>query len=126
VVTGARQSEGPKPGNNRPKGVPQAEADVLVLDYLTSHLKENPDITRDAIATATGVSGGAASAAPAWKALRKRRKAKAKPRAREVPLTDAMRSAIPNGCKMPDELAALIEEQEADEAADARRPGRNH
>lgn len=122
-----QQGEGGTPGNNRAKGIPLAEAEILVRDWLLKHAKDNPTgITRDAVAAGTDVSAGQVSKTAAWKAFRERRDAEAKPGAREVPLTDAMQAVVPGDCETPDELAALIEEQRADEAEENRRHKRRH
>jgi hypothetical protein len=115
------------PGKPRSKGVPLEEAEILVRDWLAKHAKENPAaVTRDAVATGTGVSAGQVSKTAAWQAFRDRRDAEAKPEARDVPLTDTMKAIIPADCDTPAELAALIEEQKAEEAEQERRHKRRH
>jgi hypothetical protein len=122
---GTQQGEGE--ANNRAKGIPLAEAEILVRDWLLKYAKDNPaGITRDAVAAGIDVSAGQVSKTAAWKAFRERRDAEAKPGAREVPLTDAMQAVVPGDCETPDELAALIEEQRADEAEENRRHNRRH
>jgi hypothetical protein len=111
----------------RSKGIPLAEAEILVRDWLSANAKGNPAaITRDAVVAGTGVSGGQVSNTAAWKAFQERRHAERKPSAREVPLTDAMKTVIPSDCERPDELAALIEEQEQEKAEQERRHKRRH
>jgi hypothetical protein len=124
---GTRQGEGGKPGNNRPKRIPRAEAEILVRDWLRKNAKQNPaSITRDAVAAGARVSTGMVSKTAAWKAFRERRDAEAKPGAREVPLTETMQAVIPADCARPDELPALIEEQEAERAKELRPHKRRH
>lgn len=119
-VAGTQRAEGGK------KRIPRAEAEIRVRDWLMQHAKANPArITRDRVAAGTGVSAGAVSKTAAWKAFRDRRDAEAKRTAREVPLTDAMRAVIPADCETPAELAALIEEQQADDAIDAEHARRH-
>jgi hypothetical protein len=108
--------------HTRPKGIPRAEAETLVRDYLLEHAKANPAaVTRDAVAAGTGVSAGMVSKTAAWKAFRDRRDAGANPGRREVPLTDSMLAIVPAEVETPDELAALIEEQEREQAEESRR-----
>jgi hypothetical protein len=122
---GTQQGEGEP--NNRAKGIPLAEAEILVAEWLLKHAKDDPlSIKRDAVSAGTGVSTGQVSNTRAWKAFDARRKADAKPRAREVSLTDDMLAVVPSDCETPDELAALIEEQRADEAEENRRHKRRH
>lgn len=109
------------------KGVPLAEAEIKVRDWLAKHAKDKPaGITRDAVAAGTGVSGGQISNTAAWKAFRERRDAQAKPGARNIPLTDAMLAVIPSDCAKPDELAELIEEQQLEAAEQNRHAKRRH
>jgi hypothetical protein len=82
------QGEGGTPPAKRLKGIPLDEANVRVRDWLAANAKDDPaGITRDGIADGTGVSKGQVSNTPAWIAFRDRRKAGAKPAAREIPLT---------------------------------------
>jgi hypothetical protein len=119
VETG--EGEKPKPADRR-KGIPREEAEILVREWLMKNAKHDPaSITRDAVHAGTGVSTGQISQTAAWKAFIERRNAEAKPRAREIPLTDTMQAVVPDDCAMPDELAALIEEQRLDEAEETRR-----
>jgi len=119
---GTRQSEGEKPGADRSKGIPLAEAEVRVREWLLKNAKDNPAaITRDAVAAGTGVSGSTVSRTSAWKAFRERRDANAQPKPRGVSLTRAIQSVVPGVGETPDELAALVEEQKADEAEQERR-----
>lgn len=122
---GKTSEEGKKVrGRNR---IPKAETESRIRDWLTKHAKENPaSITRDAVAAGTGLSAGKVSNSDAWKAFRDRRDAEAKPAARNVPLSATMQAAIPADCPRPDELAALIEEQKAEEAEESRRHKRRH
>lgn len=121
-----------KPGEGgkragRSRGIPLAEAEIKVREWLLKHAKDDPaGITRDAVAAGTGVSAGQVSKTAAWKAFRERRDAEAKGKVREVPLTGAMLNNVPGDCKTPDELAALIEEQRADEAEEYRRYKRRY
>jgi hypothetical protein len=110
-----------KPARSR-KRIPLAEAEILVRNWLSECVKDDPfSVTRDAIAIATGVSTGSVSKTKAWRAFNERRKEEAGTVPREVPLTDTLQAALPNDCKTPLELAALMEEQEADEAEENRR-----
>jgi hypothetical protein len=129
----ATQAQPPPVG--RPRGTPLEEANILVRVFLEENARDNPAaITRDAVAKATGVSTGQVSKTPAWQAFRERRDAEAKPEVREVPLTERMRSVVPDNCETPYEIAALIEEQKAEEAEqelrhkrrDERRDERRH
>lgn len=123
---GERESEGGKPAD-RLKGIPLAEAEVRVRDWLAANAKDNPAaITRDAVAAGTAVSAGTVSKTAAWKAFRERRDAEVKPVARDVSLTDAMQAVVPADCAAPAELAALIEEQSAEMADESRRHKRRH
>ncbi len=118
VGTGTR-SEG---GNTRPKGVPKDEAEIRVRKWLEQNAKANPfAVTRDGVADGTGVSKGMVSNTAAWKAFQERRKADAKPKGREIPLTDSMIAVIPNRDARPDKLAALIEEQKLEQQAEESR-----
>lgn len=108
-----------KQGKSR---VPKDEAEIRVRDWLLDHARENPaNVTRDAVAAGTGVSAGGVSGTAAWRAFRERRDAVSNPVERNVPLTDGMLAAVPGDDSMPDELAALIEEQQREAAEDARR-----
>ena len=110
----------PKSGS-RAKGIPADEAEILVREWLTANAKADPaGVTRDAIASGTGVSAVAVSNTASWKAFRRRRNADSATAAREVPLTDAMLVNIPAE-KDTDELNALIEQQAEDDASDGRR-----
>jgi hypothetical protein len=119
---------GPNTKNGRgTKRIPKPEAEILVREWLEKNARTNPGaVTRDAVATETGVSAGMVSGTAAWKAFSDRRNAQAKPGRREVKLTDAMRAAIPADSARPDELAELIEEQEREQAEDKGRQGRRH
>jgi hypothetical protein len=118
----AQASPGETPPADRSKGIPRAEAEIRVRQWLAANAKDDPaSITRDAVASETGVSKGGVSNTAAWKAFSERRDAEAKPGAREVPLTDCMQAAIPADCESPDEVAALIEEQAKEEAEQERR-----
>lgn len=109
------------------KRIPRAEAEILVREYLAKHAKARPaSVTRDAVAANTGVSGGMVSETAAWKAFRDRRSAQTKPAVREVPLTETMQAVVPADCAPPDELVALIEEQEKERAEEMRRHKRRH
>jgi hypothetical protein len=125
TATGTRQSEGEKPKAGRSKRISRAEAEVLVREWLLKNAKDNPAaITRDAVAVGTGVSGPTVSRTSAWKAFRERRDANAQPKPREVPLTEGMLSVVKGDDGRDaelDELAALVEEQKADEAEQERR-----
>ena len=125
--TEMREREGGTQQKNKGKGIPFEEAMIIVREWLEKNAKANPDdVTRDAIAAATGVSAGNVSKTPAWKAFDEHRKAEAKLRVREVPLTDAMQAIIPDDLETPAELAELIEEQQAEEAEQSRRQQRRH
>jgi hypothetical protein len=102
------------------KGIPLGEANVIVRDWLQAHREESMAITRDRIAKETGVSAGQVSKCPAWSAFKCAREKMQKREGGEVQLSSRMEAVVPSNCPMPDELAALIEEQEADEAKDAR------
>lgn len=127
-------SNGPPPPNatqqsegRTPEGVPKLEAETRVSDWLLKNAKDDPaSVTRDAVAAGTGVSAGGVSNTSAWQAFRDRRDAEAKPGERNVPLSDRMQAAIPADCATPDELAELIEEQEAERAKEERRHKRRH
>jgi len=111
----------------RPKGVTLAEAEARVREWLAKHAKQNPfAVTRDAVAASVGASAGLVSKTSAWKAFRDRRDADRPSTPRTVPLSDGMRAVIPADCDLPDELAALIEEQRAEEAEQNRRHSRRH
>lgn len=117
-------SEGEKPKPGRANRVPLAEAEIRVRGWLIAHAKDDPfSIRRDAVAAGIGVSAGTVSNTAAWKAFRTECKAKAKPVARVVPLTDAMQVVVPGRDDTSDVLDALIEEQQADEARESRRHG---
>ena len=124
AVGPTKQSEGEKPGAGRSKGIPLAEAEVRVREWLLKNAKDNPAaITRDAVAAGTDVSTASVSRTAAWQAFRKKRDAEAKPRVREVPLTRGMLSLMKGDDGRdaePDELASLIEEQRADMAEETR------
>ncbi|MBM3978696.1 MAG: hypothetical protein FJ304_00135 [Planctomycetes bacterium] len=128
ATPGARQSgEGESSENSKAKGVPRDEAEVRVREWLEKHAADDPDaVTRDTVSAETGVSAGGVSNTSAWKAFCARRTANKKPVARDVPLTETMKAIIPADCETPDELAALIEEQKADEAEQERRYKRRH
>ena len=112
---------------DRPKRVPKEEANVLVREWLAEQAKENPSgITRDGIADAIGVSRGAVSKTPAWKAFSQKRDAETRSGSRELPLTDAMLAVIPANCDVSDELAELVEDQRKEEAEESRRHKRRH
>lgn len=119
------QGEGGKPPTSRAKGIPLSEANVRVRDWLASHAKGNPAaITRDAVAAGAGVSTAQVSRTAAWQAFRDRRDAESRPQPRVVPLTDTMLGVIPaDDHSQSDELARLIEEQQAD-LAEQDRPRR--
>jgi hypothetical protein len=123
-----QQAEGEKPKpTGRRKGTPREEAEILVREWLMKNAKDDPaSITRDAVHVGTGISTGQISQTAAWKAFIERRNAEAKPRAREIPLTDTMQAVVPDDYAKPDELAALIEEQRLDEAEENRRHKRRH
>jgi hypothetical protein len=109
------------------KGIPLAEAEIRVHEWLKKNAKDNPaGVTRDAVAAGTGVSTGMVSKTAVWKAFRDRRDAATKPGAREIPLTEAMLTAIPADGALPDELDALIEKQAREKAEDERFPERRH
>jgi hypothetical protein len=104
------------------KGVPLAEAEVKVREWLSKHAKDNPAaITRDLVAKGTGVSPAQVSRTAAWKAFRDRRDAEKKPRPRERSLSGELLAVIPSPAERPDELAALIEEQEREREEEERR-----
>lgn len=126
---------------NRRAGVPLAEAEIRVRQWLLKHGKKNPAaITRDAIAAGTGLSAGQVSRTAAWKAFRQRRDTEKTGRTvRATSLTDRMLAVTPAAVQTPDELAslneeqqaaeqlaALIKEQQADEAEQNRRHKRRH
>jgi hypothetical protein len=116
-----------KPKSRGRSGVPQAEAENRVRDWLKENAKKNPDaVTRDEVAKAIGVSGGAVSKTSAWKVFRDGRKARRKPVERPIPLTKKMEAVIPSDIELPDELAALMEEQEKEMAEENRRQERRH
>jgi hypothetical protein len=121
---GTQHGEGEKPRAGRSKGIPLAEAEVRVSEWLEKNAKGNPAaITRDAVAAGTGVSTASVSRTAAWQAFRKKRDAVAKPRVREVPLTRGMLSVMKGDDGRDaelDELASLIEEQRADMAEETR------
>jgi hypothetical protein len=120
----ARHDEGATPITSR--GIPLAEANVLVRNWLAANAKNAKDdpasITRDRIATETGVSRGQVSKTAAWQAFREQKT----PGPREIPLTDSMLAEMPSDCELSPEVAALIKEQQAEKAEDERRHGRRH
>lgn len=107
----------------RTRGVPLAEAEIRVREWLKKHAPGNPAaITRDAVAKGTGVSPATVSRTCAWKAFRERRDAeKQPPRPRERSLSGRMLAAVPSNTKRPDELAALVEEQQQELAEEELR-----
>ena len=118
-----QQSEGEK----RPKGIPLAEAEVRVREWLLKNAKDNPAaITRDAVAAGTGVSAGQVSKTAAWKAFAQQRKAESPAHCREVQLTDDMLTVLPGDGRRAAELDELIEEQAAELAEETRRHNRRH
>ena len=133
-ITESPGSDGNTPAESNRRGIPRAEAEILVRDWLAKHAKENPaGITRDAVAAGTGVSTGMVSKTAAWKAFRERRDAEAKPGAREVPLSEQLEAVIPVGTsgklvsvERDALLNQLIRDQDADKAEQERRHDRRH
>ena len=128
TVDNAESPTTPQPTEAKPtvatgrRGVPLAEANILVRDWLMQHAKDDPaSITRDAVAKGAGVSPASVSRTAAWKAFRERRDAEKKPRRRERSLTDGMLSTIPSKVKRPEELIHLIEEQRREMLEEERR-----
>lgn len=116
------KAKGGTPPAGSYRGIPLAEAEIKVREWLAANAKGNPAaVTRDAVAAGTGVSTAQVSRTAAWQAFRDKRDAESKPGAREVPLTDDMQAAATSGCPLSNELAYLIEEQRADEAEQERR-----
>ena len=116
------KSEGGTPQTGRKRGIPLAEAEILVGDWLKKKARnENAScITRDEVAGETGVSTGQVSKTVAWRAFDTERKKKAKPGPREVPLSEEMQARIPADCTDPALLASLIEEQEKERKQDEK------
>jgi hypothetical protein len=111
----------------QPKGIPLAEANIRVRDWLEANAKENPlAVTRDAVADATGVSKGQVSNTLAWKAFQEGRSKLKQGSVREVPLSEEMQVFIPSDIVPPDELVALIEEQQQEKEEELRRHKRRH
>lgn len=107
------------------KGIPRAEAEVLVREWLAKNARTDPlGVTRDAVAAGTGVSTGAISKLAVWRAFKGRQAALRKPAGRSVGLSDTLQAVVPADCPEPDELAALVEEQRKENERDARRPSR--
>lgn len=118
---GTRESEGGKTTARR-RGTPKAEAEIKVREWLAANAKDDPAaITRDAVAAGVEVSGATVSRTASWKAFQDRRRTEKATALREIPLTASMQASIPSRCERPDELAALIEEQKADDAGQLRR-----
>ena len=117
-----------KPKGKKAKGVPLAEANIKVRDWLQENATNDPaSITRDAVADGTRVSKGGVSKTSAWKTFRELRDAEVTPRVRKVRLTDTMQASVPANSVRCDELAATIKEQQqelADEARSHKRRGR--
>jgi hypothetical protein len=89
----------------RRRRVPRAEANVSVRD----HLERHPDATVAEIREATGVSTGAISQCPAWRANMESKRSfsdKASKARREVPLTPEMVASMPVN-NDPSDIAAL-------------------
>lgn len=108
-------------------GVPLAEAEIRVREWLAANAKDNPvGITRDAVSAGAGVSAGQVSKTTAWKAFRERRDAEKTAGERSIPLTGTMQAVMPGNCERPDKIAALMEEQAAEEAEQNRRYARRH
>jgi hypothetical protein len=69
-----RKRDDPAPPAKSTKGVPLAEAEILVREWLVKNAKSCPaGITRDTVAKETGVSTGQVSRTAAWKAFRKKK-----------------------------------------------------
>lgn len=91
----------PPPGK-RSKGIPHAEAEVRVRDWLLKNAKGYRDaVTRDQVARETGVSTGMVSKTKAWRAFEERRKEVRKGNPRTVPLTNKMLATIPANAESP-------------------------
>lgn len=120
----AEKREAPAPAVARAKtsrGVPLAEAEVKVREWLLKHAGDDPAaITRDAVAKGTGVSPAQVSRTAVWKAFGERRDAEKKPRPKERRLTDQMLAVLPPEAQQPHELTSLIEEQQQDLAEEER------
>jgi hypothetical protein len=127
-----------EPARSR-KRIPRAEAEIRVRDWLAKNAKENPaGVTRDAVAKGTGVSTGQVSGTAAWQAFAERRKADTKLMPREIPLTETMEAVVKSDCPTPYEqaasreiadlkvIAALVVEQQKEEAEQDRRHKRRH
>jgi hypothetical protein len=124
-----RQGIGDSPPTTEKKRrrVPKAEAEILVADWLEKHAKENPAaVKRDQIAAETGVSTGGVSQSAAFKAFDAERKKRRNSEVRTIPLSDRMQATVPADCGRPDELAELIEEQDAEKAEEECRSKRRH
>jgi hypothetical protein len=124
-----RQGEGGSPPATEKKHgrVPKNKAEILVADWLKKHAKEDPDaVTRDQIAAETGVSTGGVSGTAAFRAFDAERNKRRNSKVRTIPLSERMQAAVPADCARPDELAELIEEQEAERTEEERRSKRRH
>ena len=112
AMSGPLTLDGNEPNTPRQavKGIPQAETNVLVRDWLDENAKINLDkVTRDRIADGTGASKGSVSNSAAWKAFTAERKKRSTSKLREVPLTDEMLAVIPDDRKPGRELSQLDE-----------------
>ena len=119
----------PKQTTKKPK-ISRKDALILVRDHLLKHAKGDPEaITARDVAQATGVSLGMLPRLPPWIVFEQRRKELRQETGtpRTVSLTAALLASIPDRSDDPvaeairnEELQALIEEQEDDQAKDDR------
>jgi hypothetical protein len=122
----------PPPGRRRKKGIPKAQANILVADYLRRHAGDPDSVTVLAISRATGVSTGQISRLPSFRAFhdeRKERREQSPTKPRTVPLAEGMLAVVPDGAATdPSEEAArreleeLIREQAKDKQAEEAYP----
>ena len=118
------QADADRRPRKKPKGVPADEAEIRVREWLATNARNDPgSVTRDTVASDTGVSAGAVSKTAAWKAFRKRRDADSKIVPRDVPLTDAMKVSMPADDDNED-LEFWVESQAKEAARDERHQGR--
>jgi hypothetical protein len=106
------------PATSARRGIPKAEAEVLVAEYLTKHGKPDPwAVSISQIEAATGVPRSSINRLPVWKVFHAERKKRRAGKVRTVRLTDDMQAIIPDGATGRDEvLETLIREQEDDMA----------
>ena len=111
TARGMPSTPAPSSGRRKGRGMPRAEANVAVGDYL----KEHPDAKAREVREAVGCSLGMVTTLSAWKAVKGER-AKGR-KAKQRPLTEkVLKARAAPGDKSI--LDKLIAEQEADRKAD--------